>query len=258
MGKIILILWIAAIAFGGYWLGYYQEGANKDITIEMDAKVVPQGSVVQLEFYALYASGNKLALDMGIRGRGVNTRGRIIFDTAGKEATQLLDNEKIYAKAPFELVDKSECEPASAVLLLENKDVQRLADSKTIAGYRCHAFGSTEDARDKGKAWYTYELRLGRTHIALVNKLLRMKGASGFVFGGGASGGKPAQVSHFDYFPIPLSAHVRSNVGQLTIEVKSVTRNKIKKSIFEVPSGYQKVSPQEMQKRILGGLLGGS
>jgi hypothetical protein len=257
MGKIVLILWIAAIAFGGYWLGYYQEGANKDITIEMDAKLVPQGSPVQLEFTALYASSNKLALDMGIRGRGVNTGGRIIFDVAGKKVIQTLDNEKIYAEAPFELVDKSECEPASALLLLESKDVQRLPDSKTIAGYRCHAFGSSEDARNKSKAWYTYELPLGRTHVALLNKLLRMKGEGGSVLGGGASSGKRPQVSHFDYFPIPLSAQGHSNAGQLTIEVKSITREKIAKSVFEVPSGYKKVGWPEMQKRMLGSLLGG-
>jgi hypothetical protein len=257
MGKIVLILWIAAIAFGGYWLGYYQEGANKDITIEMDAKLVPQGASVQIEIYALYASGNKLALDMGVRGRGVNTKGRVIYDIAKKEEIRLLDADKVYSTTPFELVDKSECEPAKAILLLEDEDVTRLPDSKTIAGYRCHAFGSAENARETGKAWYTYEIGLGRSQIALVNKLLRMKENDGFLFGGGTSGKKRTQISHFDYFPIPLSAHVRAQGVQLTIDVKSIARDKIAKSVFEVPSGYNKVSSQEMQKRTFGGLLGG-
>jgi hypothetical protein len=253
MGKIVAILWVLVILFGAFWLVYYQEGANRDITIEMDGRMTMRGMPIQFNMDKLYASGGKLALDFELKSGRFNSRGKLICDTDKKEQIMVFDAIKAYTKTSFELVDKTECEPAKTMLLMEDEESKRLPDSKTIAGYRCHAFGSTKKSRETGTAWFTYELRLGRSHVSLVNKLIRIKSEEGFFFGWGSSEKKREQCSGFDYFPFPLSARFRMNGAQLAVEVKSISRVKIDKSVFAVPSGYKEISSQEMQKRMSGG-----
>jgi hypothetical protein len=257
MGKIIAILWIGAILFGGFWFGYYQEGANSDITIEMDVKMSVRGAPFRMDFDKLYASGGKLALDFDFSSRQFNSRGRIIIDTVKKKQIIMFDAVRAYAETSFDLVDKSECEPAKTMFLMSEEDTERLPDSKTIAGYRCHAFTGKEGGREVARGWFTYQIRLGRSHVALVNKLIRMKSDEASLFEGASSEEKRQQYSGFDYFPFPLSARLRMEEGQLAIEVKSISRDKIEKSVFEVPSGYEEIGSEEMQKRMIRGMSGG-
>jgi len=236
MGKIVALLWIGAILFGGFWFGYYEEGANRDITIEMDLKMASRGAPFRMSFDKLYASGNKLAVDFDFKSRQFNSHGRMIFDMAKKKRIMMFDAVKAYDETSFDLVDKSECEPAETMFLMGEEDLERLAGSKTIAGYRCHAFTAKEGGREVGKGWFTYQIRLGRSHVALVNKLIRMESDEPSFFGGDSSEKERKQYSGFDYFPLPLSARMPMDGGQIAIEVKSISRDKIDKSVFEVPS----------------------
>jgi len=255
MGKIVAILWIGAILFGGFWFGYYQEGANSDITIDMDTKLSMRGQPFQFKFDKLYASGGKLAVHFDLRSRQFSSEGMLIYDTTAKEQIVVFDAAKIYMRTPFDLVDKSDCKPAETMLLMEDEDAERLPDSKVIAGYRCHAFGAKQGSSETMKAWFTYELRLGRSHVSLVNKLLRMKseGGKAMLFGEDSSNEKPNQCSGFDYFPFPLSARFAAEGAQISVEVKSISRDKIDKSVFEVPDSYKEVPPDEMPARMSGG-----
>jgi hypothetical protein len=253
MGKVVAILWIGAILFGGFWFGYYQEGANRDITVEVDGAVAPQGVPVQIELRKLYASGNNAAMELAIKAGGRRVEGRVIYDMANNEEIVVCDAIKAYAKTSFDLVDKSECKRATSTPMADDEDAKRLPDSRTIAGYRCHAFAGLEEGREIGKAWYTYEIRLGRTHIALVNKLLRIDADSGFFIGHRTSKEKPEQVSGFDYFPVPLAARGRAGDGRMSLDVKSVSRDKIDKDVFEVPGSYDKMELEELFKQMFIG-----
>jgi len=257
MGKIVAILWIGAILFGGFWFGYYQEGANRDITIEMDAKTSVRGAPFRIEFDKLYASGGKLALDFGLKSRQFNSRGRIIFDTVKKKRILMFDAVKAYEETSFDLVDKSECEPAETRFLVTEEGTERLAGSKGIAGYRCHAFTAKEGGREVLKGWFTYQLRLGRSHVALINKLMRMKSDEPSFFVGEPSENERKHYSGFDYFPLPLSARMPTAGGQMTIEVKSISRDKIDKDVFDAPSDYDKVGSDELQELLIRQMMRG-
>ena len=61
------------------------------------------------------------------------------------------------------------------------------------------------------------------------------------------------QVSSFDYFPIPLSMRMRfGGLLQMNLEVKSIKRGKIDRSVFEIPSGYKEVDPAELSDMFKG------
>ena len=68
--------------------------------------------------------------------------------------------------------------PPKAMIFAGKDEVERLPDAKTIAGLRCHAF-KFGDSREAAALWLTYELPLGRDHVNLINKVLRIDLALG-------------------------------------------------------------------------------
>jgi len=250
MGKIVLILWIAAIAFGGFWLVYYQEGANRDITIEFEGKGRVPGIPFSLDSGAVYITSTRFAL-VG-KGPGQDT-GKVIIDMKEKKFWMVIDKSRVVVTMALELVDTSECEPAKFAVGA-GEDSERLPDSKAIAGFRCHAFKS-EKGRETTVAWYTYELPPGRDHVSLINKVARIKLAdmpsgAGLV---GGSGEKRPQVSSFEYFPIPLLLAARTRQGNVRLEAKSIKYGTVDDDVFKTPSGYKEVDFGEFLKTLGGG-----
>jgi hypothetical protein len=256
MGKVVLVLWIAAIAFGGFWFGYYQEGANQSLTIEMEMQGNVPGSPFQAGTWKLCVTGSKLALVGEGKGGGQFESGKIIVDMSKKEAVLVIDKQKVIVKVPFELVAKSDCKKAKEIKFATISELKRQPDAKTIAGYRCHAFTAQEKGQGQGVLWLTYELSLGREQIGLINKILRID--PGAALGGTTmkSAGKRPQISSFDYFPVPLSMAVRSRQGSFSFKVTSIKRGKVDESLFEVPSGYHEVNFKDVFGKMFQGFGG--
>ncbi len=250
MGRVVIVLWIAAIAFGAFWFVYYQEGANRDITIEMKAEG------------ALVASG-KVYITKDILARVDERKGRktasLIIDLKEKKVTFLDHARKQYASTSVELIDKSKCTQADTGTPAADKNVKRLPNGKTIAGYRCHAF---EAKAPFGKLvlWYSYELPLGREKLALFNKISRIKnrGMVASLAGGlaGSPGEEHMQYSSMEYFPLPLGVDSGSGRDLPRVEATRISWGKIDASEFEVPDGYTEESFERLiaqQSRKLGG-----
>ena len=250
MGKVVIVLWIAAIAFGAFWFVYYQEGANRDITIEMKAEG------------ALVASG-KVYITKDILARVDEQKGRktasIIFDLKEKKLTFLDHERKLYASTSVRLVDKSKCEQARIGTPVADKNVERLPDSKTIGGYRCHAF-KVNAPSGKLILWYSYELPLGRDKLVLFNKISRIESrgiaASLAAVFAGNTGEEHLQYSTMEYFPVPLGIDFGTRGGSARVEATKITWGKIDPSELEVPEGYKKEPFERLiaeQLRKLGG-----
>lgn len=250
MGKVIAGLWIVALLFGGFWFGYYQEGANRDIIIKFEMEGKASGMPMELESGTIYITRSRIAI-VG-KGKGGETS-KLVIDMKEKKVRLVSDKDKVVMTMPIKVVDKSECEPPKAVLFTGKDKTERLADAKTIAGLRCHAFKSGE-GRQAAVLWLTYELPLGRDHVNLINKVLRIELALGGEAGGpsGRSGGKRPQVSGFQYFPLPLRADVRSRQGRFHFEVTSIKHGKVDEDVFEIPSGYNELDLQELFKGLGG------
>jgi len=254
MSKVVLGLWIAALLFAGYWFGYYQEGANSSIALEMDGRIAI-GPPVSMEYAVknISMTKRKLAIKGAMRTRGGSANLRLIIDMSKKEMYAVFDEREVYAKSSFELVDKGECEKAEAVSFAQEGN-DRQPDSKMILGYRCHKFGSGKGQLGAaGEAWFTYEIRFGRDLVSMINKLMRIKMEGGIAPGLAPGGEKRKQVSSFDYFPVPLL--MKAQMGgflRMKLEVKSITRGKIDQSIFEIPSGYKEVDTDELAREFGG------
>jgi len=246
MGKVIAGLWVLALLFGGFWFGYYQEGANRDIIIEFEGQAKTAGMPSQLESGTIYITKSRIA--MVAEGKDGDTSKQII-DMKEKKAWHVLDKQKFVVVIPLKLVDKSECEAPKAVIFTSDGKVEGLPDSKTIAGLRCHAF-KVGQRGEGGAVWVTYEFPLGREHARLVNNVLRAEAEAGPGLVGVLRmlGGKRPQVSGFQYFPLPFQANVRSRKGTIDFEVKSIKHGKVEESVFEIPSGYKEMDFQEVFK----------
>ena len=256
MGKVVLILWIAAALFAGFWFGYYQEGANEDLTLEL--KLGPPGGGGEgASTGPLFISGDKAAADIRKKVGRNEVSLKALVNMKDKEILLFLDPDKISTKISFDLVGSDECKGASRTLVEflsdEGETIQRLADSRTVAGYRCHAFAPKGNG--EGKMYFTYELPLGRAHQSLINRMLRIKSTTD------KSTEKRKQIGSLDYFPVPLRIEGRvPGVMNLTMEVTKVTRGKIKAEVFKIPDGYTEKKPEEFVPVLLarlGGALGG-
>ena len=259
MSKVVLGLWIAALLFAGYWFGYYQEGANSSIALEMDGRIAISAPIsMEYAVKNISMTKRKLAVKGSMRTRSASSELRLIIDMSKKEMYGVLDDRKVYTKVSFELADKSECEKAEAVSVAFGGS-NRQPDSKTILGYRCHKFGSGKGGLGAaGEAWYTYEIRLGRDLVSMVNKLMRMEMEEGMAPGMAAGGKKHKQVSSFEYFPVPLLMNAQmGGLLRMKLEVKSIERGKIDQSIFEIPSGYEEMDPEKFTQEVSGQFQGG-
>jgi len=254
MGKIVAILWIGAILFAGFWFGYHQEGANQDITIEMEAKGP-----------GLFSGKTYITNDSFARvdERGGKKITAVIVDV--KEGTMtLIDHQaKEYATVDIEFIDKSECTTSGVFTPAANKNVERLPDAKMIAGYRCHAF-RIKTPMATVVMWFSYELPVGRSKASLINKLGRIEIDPTKVAGALAKalmaaveeGDEYAQYSGFEYFPIPLGVEAGTSGRVSRVEATKIIRGKIDRTDLEVPSDFKSVDPQRLIVRMARRLQG--
>jgi hypothetical protein len=258
MGKIILGVWVVVILFAGFWFGYYQEGANRDLTLETEGTFSVSAPIsMNIEINRVYVTSNKLAFDFDWKGRFGKCRQ--IIDFSKNESYLVLLDRKQYAPSKFTLVPASQCEPAKRISWTQDEALERLPHAATFAKhYRCHAFKPADSGSKSVKLWFTYEIRLGRDHVSLINKLMRMKGEEGVSFGGlstiGGGDKTRKQVASFEYFPIPLRVEGVTGPVSLSFEVKSISRDKIDRSVFVPPSDCKEISQEALAKELLGGL----
>lgn len=262
MGKVVIILWIAAALFAGFWFGYYQEGANEDLTLEFKADAASPGSSRITVTGQVCSTGSKVAAVIKGTAGTQSLSGKVIIDMSAKEIIACLDDEKIFTKIPMELVGKDKCKSPTSKLFGEKGDWKRHADAKTIQGLRCHAFSS--DGSSKDLAYFTYELPLGRDHLSLVNSILRIElkdeAVKNMPGPGGLGDKERPQFSSLDYFPIPLYSDENTPQSKSRYEVTAVKRGKIDAEVFKVPDGYTEKKPPEFMMALaakIGGLGGG-
>jgi hypothetical protein len=262
MGKVVLILWIAAILFGGFWFGYYQEGANKDITLEFKADEASPGRAPVTVTGQICSTGSKVAAVVKGKAGAQSLSGKVIIDMSAKEIVACLDDERIFTKIPIELVDKDKCKSPTSKLFGENGSWKRHAETKIVQGLRCHAF--TSDGSSKELTYFTYELPLGRDQISLVNKILRIEFKDKDLEkmpGPGSLGKKERpQFGSLDYFPVPLYSDENTPQSRSRYEVTAIKRGAIDAKVFEVPDGYTEKKPPEFMRAVaakIGGLGGG-
>ncbi|MBN1918985.1 MAG: hypothetical protein JW889_13845 [Verrucomicrobia bacterium] len=246
MGKVVLVLWIAVVLFAGFWFGYYQEGANRDITLEYVIKDT-KGKQVPVDLSAtVHISGDKLAVFFEVdatnfRGGGVQLKakkmkGRIAFDFGKHEVFFFDDTHKKYKNVSLELVDTADC-GTRPEFVLAGDSAKRTPGGREVLGFRCHAVS------EKGapvESWYTYELAYGRDITRLFNKFQRVK-----LPGLSDDENKKRMIATSpSYFPMPLSVASDKADSTRSLDVVSIRRDTISKDVwkdaFDVPSGYDK------------------
>jgi hypothetical protein len=281
MGKVTLAVLVLAIALGVYWFWWSDQGANSPITLEGTITVsgvptipgvsAPGGQ--QKADLTLQVLPNKVRVLQHAQGQTAN----VIIRLDKREIYYIDTKNKKYALEEFDLVDKSETELQEKGEETWSSDFTRTPEWGYVGTGEDKRFCNRQTATGlpkvfvniattwagKGSAaaiietmfknmklelWFTPEMRFGRRHFSTLNKLLRIRK----VGSGVKQEGKRPQFEYVNlaFFPIPLRAVVSQGQMKIEVEVKRVSRGKISKDVFEVPSGFTKVSKQEISSAL--------
>jgi len=268
MGKLTLLVLVLAIALGAYWFWWSDQGANDPITVEGKlsisgvpglpglASVLPTQGSGNVDF-TLQAVPNKLKFSGTAQGEKVS----FIVRLDKREMHILNHKRKVYASQEFDFVDMSETEQDEKSGETWFEALTRTADWAYIGtgdGKRfCNKQAPTELSKgNPGRAelWFTPDTRLGRRYFSTLNRLFRIQpvgnskqwgmfnlGAMQSLFNGNtAQNEKRPQLKYvnLDFFPVPMKADVAFGPMRFKLDVKNLSREKIPKDTFEIPSDY--------------------
>ena len=253
--KLTIVGLILIIGLGAFWLFYYEQGANQPITIE--ATVTASGTGMPMAMNGaklnLYATPKKLKINIEADNEKIDLILRL-----DKEIMFIIDHSKrTYAEVEFKYVDKNNVEsPTDSSFKWEDK-----FDIKVDASYVgegadkifCRKF-SLKNAPGNVDIWLTRDIKIGRSYIKAVNKLLRIEPVNMPNMPAGGGGKRPQiRYQNMEYFPLKLDISVseRGQSVNMKLEAKKVSRKSIAKSEFEVPSGFSKVGIMDMQKQFM-------
>jgi Domain of unknown function (DUF4412) len=257
LNKITIGVVVLVVAVGAFWFFYYEQGANKPITIEgtLTASGTGMPMAVNAAEVNLYATPKKLKINAEINKEKVDLILRL-----DKEIILIIDHSsRKYAEIEFKYVDKDKVKsPGDSTFKWED-----LFDIKVDTGYVgeesdkifCRKL-SLKNAPGKYEMWLTRDIRIGRSYIKAVNKLLKIDPVNMPNMSTGGGGKRPQiRYQNMEYFPIPLKLDVSMSQGQYRVnmkwEAKKVSRKSIAKSEFEVPSGFTKVGIMDLQKQFM-------
>lgn len=282
MGKVTLVVLVAAIALGVYWFWWSDQGANSPITAEGTVSVsglsglpgMPQLPGMQGPMkanFTVQAVPGKIRLASSFLGK----QSSVVANFGKSKVYVLNESKKTYAMEEFTLVDMEKTEAVKKSELTWPRELKRTADWEYLGSgekqWFCNkqtpstAAGSSQaeisplGGQAKIELWFTPETRLGRRYFGTLNKILRIEaiggrkipGLSGMmavVPGAPKIAEKRPQFKYvnLDFFPIPMKAILSMAPMHVEMNVDRLSRKKIPKDVFEIPSGYKKVSLQEV------------
>lgn len=250
----VVVLVVAVVAF---WFYYYEEGANKPITIEgvLTASGTGMPIAVNDAKVSMYATPKKLKINAEINKEKVDFILRL-----DKEIMLIIDHSsRKYSEIEFKYVAKDKVKsPDDSSFRWED-----LFDIKVDAGYVgdesdkvfCRKL-SLKNVPGKFDIWLTRDIKIGRSYIKAVNKLLKIDPINMPNMPAGGGGKRPQlRYKNMDYCPIPLKLDLAVKQGRqnvkVKLEAKKISRKSIAKSEFEVPSDFTKIGIQDMQKQFM-------
>ncbi len=275
MGKITLAVLVVAIALGVYWFWWSDQGANNPIAVEGTLSVAgmpatPGMQGPQTIDFSLQALPNRLKAGGNVQGKEMSA----IIDLRKRKMYVLNESKRTYAEEEFELVDMTQTKREDLNLPWPkefkrtpdwdhigtgegkwfcNKQTlkelpKELADAAKTSGTDVPGAAMMEAVLKNINAeiWFTPDTRLGRRYFSMLNKLTRICK----VGKGTAEKEKRPQFQYvnLDYFPIPMKATLSLGPMRIEMEVKSLSRKKIPKDAFDIPSNYKKVSMREVSQ----------
>jgi hypothetical protein len=275
MGKVTLGVLVLAIAAGVYWFWWSDQGANSPITVEGTFSIsgmpaMPGVSALQGTIkgnVTLQAVPNKLRLTQEFQG--LPLKGSVIVRLDKRVVYVIDENKKTYESRDFDLVEMSQTElhegketwPSEFLRAADweyigrdegkrfcNKQTglpKELVDAaKGAPGGTGSILPGMEGIAKNAKAefWFTPDTRLGRRYFAALNKLTRIRLA-------GTKADEKQKRPQFkygnlDFFPIPMRAVISAGGMRMELEVKNLSRGRIAKDVFEIPSGYKQEKSQ--------------
>ena len=277
MGKLTLGILLAAIALGVYWFWWSDQGANAPITIEGTISVtgLPMMPGMQGPLkgdFTLQATPAKRKFSIEILGDKYTD-----IICPGKKLWHVVnERKKVYAQPEFNLVDSSKTElhelegtwfdglrRTADWEYIGTGEGKRFCNKQTFTGIpkwateAIKAAGASSsdlaqvEALAKGlkwELWFTPEARVGRRYFSLLNKVARMEmvgrgeTASMFDMSNLFKGKRPqVRYANLDYFPIPMKLVASYGPRRVEMNVEKLSREKIPKETFELPSGFRKV-----------------
>ena len=276
MGKVTLAVLVAAIALGVYWFWWYDQGANKPITVEGTISVagmaVGQGMAGSQKMdFTLQAVPGKLRVSGTVQGERVSA----IMDLSKRTLCLRNESKKKYAIEEFEFVDMAETKAPEEMEGSWPEEFERTADweyigtgdgkwfcnkqtAKTLPG-ELSGGGGAPGVNVPGlqqmaamfktvsaEMWFTPDTRLGKRYFSMLNKLSRIRVPGQKA----ADKEKRPQIKYVNlsYFPLPMKAVLSFGPARLEMDVKRLSRERIPKDVFEIktPSGYEKVGMENV------------
>ncbi len=267
MGKITLAVFVAALGFGVYWFWWSDQGANGPITVEGTLSITGMPALPGVQApgkvdFTLQAMPNKLRID----GIVQKQRYCAIIRLDKREMYVLDGGKKTYSTEEFDFVDMDQTKPpekweqtwpgelkrTAEWDFIGIGDGKRFCNKQTMTGLPKEVMDATKAAPGggmpglplaemvkafKSELWFTAETRLGRRYFGTLNKLARIRE----VGKGAKQDEKKPQFKYvnLDFFPIPMKAVVSAGPLRIEMDVKSFSRKRIPKDVFEVPSDYK-------------------
>lgn len=166
-----------------------------------------------------------------IRMEMAGTKGAMIFDTAKKETTILIDDQKLYmvATPPPNL-------PAPAQPAGEAPTLEKTGKSEKIAGHTAEQYISTSQG--------------AKTELWLAEGL----GSFSAPTSAGPQGNSPIPsgwekaLAGKELFPLRVVGHDAAGKETFKLEVTSIEKQSVPDSAFEPPAGYQKLDMSAMRR----------
>lgn len=186
--------------------------------VELDSDELDAASKAMLGSLSskMFFSGHKTRIEMDM-GMVVNTT---ITDSKNKEGVILIDmmGQKYAMEMTKEDIEKAEKENAEPKIEYTN-------ETKKVAGYNCKKALVTMEGLDEVlSVYYTDEINVPEND--------QFKGLKGF----------------------PLEYQINQGGMKMKFTAVNVTEKKVDDNLFTIPSGYEKVSKDELNKLFGGGM----
>ncbi len=207
----ILLLLLSMIALSGKT--YSQDQFEGKITLN----VYEQGNTHPVDFIV---KGDKIRLDANEEGH----QAQIIMDRGTKQVMIIMPEQKMYMAMPMPGMKEME----NAVEDSKDSKLVKTGESKEILGHTAYKY-VYKDEDKTGEAWMTDEI------------------GSFKMFDNPMQKNKPEwqkEIEDAGLFPLEVSEN-----GQKVMEVTNIEKKSFDESMFEAPSGYQKMDMPTMPQK---------
>lgn len=183
--------------------------------------------------------GDKIRIDMP----GQKGMGGMIVEPAKKEATMIMDEQKMYMVMAMPDVVAQAAEAKADDVKLE-----KTGEKEKILGYDAEKYISTH-AGVKTDLWLAEGLG---TFMAIGNQNPMMGGGRG----GPAPQGWEAALANKELFPLRVVSRGKDGKETFKMEATAINKGSLPDSLFTPPAGYQKLDMGGMMKGMMPGMPG--